>query len=195
MGISKNTARVVTFFSLFVLIVIFSLTGIFGFSGAGAGTSGDPYQITNCTQLQEMNTSVSSHYKLINNIDCSDTWTWNGGNGFWPIGWNGASGQGRNFAGSFNGGNYTINNLSINRVGGDNYNQGLFYNVAGAVYDLYLMNITIAGQGGTGGFASTISGTVTNVHVQGNVSTYGGSGTGGFVDNAGGTITKSSFTG
>ena len=47
------------------------------FSGSGAGTVADPYQITNATQLQEMKDNLTAHYALMNDIDCSDTENWN----------------------------------------------------------------------------------------------------------------------
>ena len=51
------------------------------FSGSGAGTVAEPYQITNATQLQEMKDNLNAHYVLMNDIDCSDTVNWNGGAG------------------------------------------------------------------------------------------------------------------
>ncbi|MEI7718933.1 MAG: hypothetical protein WCI72_03625 [archaeon] len=38
------------------------------FSGTGAGTLANPYVITNCTQLQEMNLSLTANYYLANDI-------------------------------------------------------------------------------------------------------------------------------
>ena len=43
------------------------------FSGAGSGTPGVPYQITNVSQLQELELDLVAHYKLINDIDASAT--------------------------------------------------------------------------------------------------------------------------
>ena len=56
-----------------------NITGYF--TGAGSGTSGDPYNITNCTQLQEMENNRTADYELVNDIDCSDTINWNNANG------------------------------------------------------------------------------------------------------------------
>lgn len=66
----------------------------FAFSGAGAGTLGDPFIITTCDQLQEMEDDLgaegnATYYRLNgagNTIDCSASSGWNGGLGFDPIG-------------------------------------------------------------------------------------------------------------
>jgi len=80
----------------------------------GTGTEGDPYEVTNCMQLQAMENDLDAYYELVNNIDCSDTvnWNWDGGkyNGFDPIGSDSAR-----FSGGLDGNNYVISNLHINR--------------------------------------------------------------------------------
>ena len=58
----------------------------------------------------------NAHYILINDIDASDTSTWNCGAGFKPIG--------GIFNGSFDGRGYNISDLYINRPFTDNV--GLF---------------------------------------------------------------------
>jgi len=65
------------YFILLGLAFILSTNPVFAFSGDGAGTSGDPYQITNCSQLQEINDERSASYILMNNIDCTESATWN----------------------------------------------------------------------------------------------------------------------
>ena len=52
----------------------------------GDGSPGDPYQISNVTELQAIKDDLSAHYILVNNIDASDTVTWNDCAGFEPIG-------------------------------------------------------------------------------------------------------------
>jgi hypothetical protein len=47
------------------------------FDGDGAGTLVNPYQITNCQQLQSMQNNLGDHYALKNDIDCSETIGWN----------------------------------------------------------------------------------------------------------------------
>jgi len=43
------------------------------FSGAGAGTVGDPYIITSLAQLYEIFDELTAHYRLGNDIDAADT--------------------------------------------------------------------------------------------------------------------------
>ncbi|MCK5772660.1 MAG: hypothetical protein KAH57_02625, partial [Thermoplasmata archaeon] len=60
-----------------------------GSSGAsfadGNGTVGNPYQISNVSQLQNMSEDLEAHYLLINDIDASVTVNWNSGKGFLPV--------------------------------------------------------------------------------------------------------------
>ena len=53
-----------------------SLGSPLGFSG-GSGTSGDPYQISNVSELQNMSSNLSAHYVLKNDINAYATKTWN----------------------------------------------------------------------------------------------------------------------
>ncbi len=83
--------------------------------------------ITNCNQLQAMSNNLSGNYKLMNNIDCSATSTWNNNGtqylGFDPVGDCGADllcnegGDDNQFTGNFDGQGYNITNLYINRGG------------------------------------------------------------------------------
>ncbi|HLB40850.1 MAG TPA: GLUG motif-containing protein, partial [Candidatus Babeliales bacterium] len=81
-------------------------------SGSGSG----PYNITDVYGLQGIGsntTTLGYSYTLGNNIDATSTLNWNSGTGFYPIG--AAIGAATTyFTGSFNGNNYTINNLYIN---------------------------------------------------------------------------------
>lgn len=81
-------------------------------SMTGDGAPGVPYEITNCQQLQNMDDDLFAMYALANDIDCSDTINWNGGDGFLPIGGNGSS----QFQGSFDGRGHTISHLYINNA-------------------------------------------------------------------------------
>lgn len=113
--------------SVFIAMVLalFSLVPITSaFSGTGAGTSGNPYRISNCTQLQEVNNDKTAYYILTGDIDCSATTGWNSGAGFIPIAMTGS------FTGHFDGQNFAINDLYISRT--DNANIGLFGTTSGA---------------------------------------------------------------
>ncbi len=79
--------------------------------------SSSHFEVYDCADLQAIGSNAGDHvgwtlasdYMLMNNIDCSDTVNWNGGEGFAPIG-------GPNelvFTGSLNGQNFTISDLFI----------------------------------------------------------------------------------
>ena len=92
------------------------------------------YEIYTLLQLQDMSSHLDDECVLMNDIDASDTEDWNpsGGEflGFQPIGDSVTP-----FTGSFNGGNFTISGLYINRTTVGTY-QGLFGAIRGPVsYD------------------------------------------------------------
>lgn len=154
------------------------------FSGVGAGSLSDPYQIYNCTQLQEMSTSPSSNFILVADIDCNDTFNWNGGQGFAPV----------LFTGSLDGRNHSITGLYINRP--NTYAVGLFDYTGSATFikNIRLLNgefttgqIAITGQRNVGALAGELRSptVVTNVHSELNVRNDPQNGTGGY---AGGLV-------
>lgn len=124
-----NLQRYGKFCFLFLLSVVIALSTlnirVDAYTGLGAGTIGDPYRVTNCVQLQEMNDDLDAHYILTNDIDCSDTVNWNGGEGFIPIGLSPF------FSGTFNGQNFTVSSLYISQTDGSNV--GLFGTIDNAV--------------------------------------------------------------
>lgn len=178
------------FFIILLVTLIFLFQSISAFSGSGAGNSTDPYQITNCTQLQEINASLKSYYILVNNINCSATKTWNGGKGFFPIanqtnettGWYDFS---KNFSGSFDGQGYTISDIYINRT--NNILVGIFAVVSNAtIKNVHITNVNITGWYYNGGLAAYLeSSRVDNVSITGYVN---GSGTSGSSNMANGLL-------
>jgi len=138
----------------------------------GGGTKADPYQISNCIELQNMTENLSSHFILVNNINCSDTTNWNPTGpytGFIPIG-----DSENNFEGNFNGQNYTINKLHINRPN-QNYRSLLGYSYYGNVSDVGLLDINITGNRRVGAIIGTMEGgKITNSHSTGNLSADSG---------------------
>ena len=138
-----------------------------GFAG-GDGSAADPYQISNVTQLQNMSSNLSAHYVLINDIDASNTSTWNGGSGFDPVG-----DLDKKFIGSLDGRNHTISNLMIvKRIA---YYVGLFgfVGTGGKVENIGLVNIGVNGRWYVGGLVGSHEGTVNNCYANGTVSGYG----------------------
>jgi hypothetical protein len=65
------------YFIVFGLVFILSANPVSAFSGNGIGTSEDPYQITSCSELQEINDERSASYVLMNDIDCAESANWN----------------------------------------------------------------------------------------------------------------------
>ena len=102
------------------------------FSGTGAGTSGNPYKVASCEQLQDVANDLGAYYEQTGNIDCADSATWNSGAGFAPI---------VGFTGSYDGNGYAINSLAIER--NDTNETGLFSTVS---------NATITGVNLRGGY-------------------------------------------
>src|SRR3989339_1832908 len=145
-----------------VAVVVFSLAGIFSaetvsaassFDG-GAGTVGDPYQISTCVQLQDMQSYLASYFVLTVDFDCNATSGWNACAGFVPVG----TSYFVPFAGGFNGANFTIDGLYINLPATDNV--GLFGYVMSStsryIQNLKLSDVTIVGREGTGPLAGML---------------------------------------
>jgi hypothetical protein len=166
-----------------------SLQWIIGaFSGSGSGTSGDPYQITDWGELQEMNDYLDNttvYFKLMNDLDSTtsdyDTYassTANSGAGWLPIG-----NETNSFNGYFDGNGKSISNLFIDRtvdyvglfgycefanfsdfqVSGDVTSTGIIVGGAfGMLWGCTATNISFEGDvSGGGNFAGGFSGYIT----------------------------------
>ncbi|UCF08331.1 MAG: cadherin-like domain-containing protein [Thermoplasmata archaeon] len=151
----------------------------------GDGTPGDPFQIANVIDLQNMSANLSAHYVLINDIDASATSGWNGGDGFVPIG-----NSGTRFTGSLDGRGYAITGLYIFRPGENSI--GLFgYVGSGArIANVSMEDVDILGHIDVGGLIGWNSGgDITNCTAYGN--TDGDLHVGGLIGgNRGGDITN-----
>lgn len=77
-------------------------------------TDSNEKQIVNVHQLQAIGVNLSASYKLVDDIDAGETDSWNGGNGFDPIGE-----DSNRFNGSLNGNNHEIQGLTIDVSSGD----------------------------------------------------------------------------
>jgi hypothetical protein len=142
----------------------------------GSGTSGDPYQIATLTDLRwlsEHSGYWDSHFIQTTDIDASATSSWNGGEGFIPIG-----NEPTYFEGTYNGQEYTIDGLYINRP---NYLQGLFGCCNDAtIENLGVTNVDMSGYDFTGGLVGyNHDSDISNCYSTGSVS--GNSYTGGLV--------------
>lgn len=183
-GIRRGIVRVVMAFCACILLLPSPASAVPAFDAPGDGTSGHPYLITTCQQLQDMGNLLGAHYKLMRDIDCSTF-----GN-FSMIGNYYASSA---FTGTLDGNNYSIIGLQSNLGGPFGYTNGA------TIKDLQLKDSTYSIN--TSIYAGALidvanSTTLTNVH---NSVTMNGSApqVGGLIGASFGTtnITKSSFTG
>jgi hypothetical protein len=153
------------------LLVLYSL-GIFflvSFVNANSAmkwnSTFNSYEINNCTELQNISLNLSGNYVLMNDIDCLETsaWNWNETlqiyQGFEPLGNCGPQENcyslmiteediSFSFRGNFNGRQYKLSNLYINRPYKDNL--GLFGVSSGSISNVHLENVTIFGQNRVG---------------------------------------------
>ncbi len=134
-------------FRVMAVAIMAVLTGAgsaLAFSGSGFGTEGDPYVITDVYQLQEMQDDLDAYYVLGNDINASNTVTWNNGAGFEPVG--PCAGDNTSpFKGTLDGKGYLIDGLYINRINSNN--QGLFGVLCGAaVKSVILTNAKVTGD-------------------------------------------------
>ncbi|MFV1883882.1 MAG: GLUG motif-containing protein [Balneola sp.] len=131
---------------------------------SGSGTPGDRYQIYTLNELQAMNEFLDAHYVLMNDINASETSGWNSSAGFDPVG----EGVTPFFSGTFEGQNFTIDSLYINR-GFEDY-VALFGYVTGTVASVRLKNMDITGRELVGGIAGFNDGIITRSSASGTIS-------------------------
>jgi hypothetical protein len=115
----------------------------------GTGAIANPYQVTSCCQLQAMKNRLTSHYRLMNNINCSATSTWNYNltegrySGFETISYYPTS----CFTGSLDGRGYKITELYINRPSYSRSAIGLFSCVVNyaTIRNVSLIDVNVVG--------------------------------------------------
>lgn len=145
----------------------------------GSGTVGDPYIIEDVDDLQAMENDLAAYYELGGNIDASATTGWNSGAGFAPI---------TAFTGSLDGKGYKVSALFIDRTFGA---AGLFYNNAGSISNLGLVDCDFTDLGGSSLVGYINTGTITKCYSTGAIKETGAGGLGGgFVTINEGTITN-----
>ena len=131
-------------------------------------------------------------------VDAGDD-CWNDGAGWEPMGsYNSSNSTITVFTGTFDGGNHTISNLYISRVGGRSdkittgYYTGLFRGtgVGGTINRIRLVSVKVTGSIYVGGLVGSNDGTITASYATGRVT--GSSNAGGLVgETSGGGITAS----
>ena len=114
---------------LILLLILVSTALLFadGVEPIGTGTENDPYQISTLDNLLWLSTTEDvwddeAYFEQTADIDASDTENWNDGEGYSPIG-----NLDFPFYGNYNGNEYTITDLYINRP---------FFDRMGSIYFL-----------------------------------------------------------
>ncbi len=146
--------------------------------------------INDVNDLQNMKLFLHGNYALSKDIDASETRFWNSGNGFDPI-FLQIEKEVIPFSGYFDGNNFQISNLYINREDEDNV--GLFGMTSGSkankakIFNLKLNNFEIYGNSYVGGVAGEAEFTIfENIEVANNCVINGKAMVGGLVGSASG---------
>ena len=159
----------------------------YGQPPAGSGSAGDPYLIASLENLYWLSQTKSvwgGHFKQTADIDAATTSTWADSQGFSPIG-----SSTSNFTGTYDGQNFKIVSLTINRPAEDHV--GLFGYTSGsaAISNLVLQNPTITGNADVGAFVGTGGDlSIDNCASTGGSVTGNGGNIGGLVGNCSGAL-------
>ena len=173
----KNLCKYIPI-GIITIILIFSAPSTLAFSGYGSGTSkNNPYFITNCSQLQEINNDLTGYYVLASNIDCT-------GFAFVHLA------NSTPFSGTLDGQNHVVKNINF-----DNY--GLFQSTDGAtIKNIFLDSGSVSGDYYVGSVVGHANNSIiSNVHSSIDVEAVSYSG--GLVGSSTGntSVTKSSYSG
>ncbi|KXA94406.1 hypothetical protein AKJ65_04510 [candidate division MSBL1 archaeon SCGC-AAA259E19] len=142
------------------------------------------YLISNLEELNWMRNDLDNDYVLVNDIDASETETWNGGKGWEGIG----ESYEVAFIGTFDGQGYEISSLYINE---NSWYVGFFDRARGEIKNVGLVNVTVKGNSSRVGalIGRAMSGVVTNCYATGKVAGEGKAG--GLIGDWGGVVTDS----
>ena len=164
-----------TFFHLYIAIFTTLVLTVSAFAQtadppSGSGTLGDPYLIATLNNLYWITQNSGEWgkvYKQTADIDATTDSTWDGKQGFTPIG-----NDTTNFTGSYDGQTYKITGLYINRS--TNYQGLLGYVNSAAITNIKLEGVNIFYCGGSVGglIGYQVGGTVTNCYSTGYVTGY-----------------------
>lgn len=158
----------------------------------GDGTSANPYEVSNVNQLQCIeDQGLNLNYRLVSDIDASETSLWNSRKGFKPIGERSSSGT--PFEGTFDGDGHEITDLTINRP--SEVGVALFdgVGVPGTVTDVSVVEVSVTGDNLAGSLVGVNEGTVSDSSASGDVA--GDSTVGHLIGRNEGTVSNSSASG
>ncbi len=141
----------------------------------GNGTPEDPYLIYDAWDLQNMTNNLTAHYALANDVNASITFDWNAEQGFTPVG-NSSS----RFQGSFDGRNYIITGLYINRSSTDYVGLFGYATSSSQIINVGMENAMVMGNWYVGPLVGWTEGTV-NASYSSLPKVYGYAQTGGLI--------------
>ena len=180
---------------LFVLITVLPGQLYAQFAGGDGTTETTAYQIETWEHLNNVRDHLDAYFVLIADLD-DDTEGYddfasssaNDGDGWEPIGTLGDS-----FAGSFDGQDYTISNLFINRQGTSYVALFGYTDSNGTIKSVGLVDVNVTGSWRVGGLVGANAGTVSGCHSTGQVN-GSGSHVGGLIGYNSGTVDNSHAT-
>ena len=118
----------------------------------GDGSEEYPYEVATVEQLQDIRNYSDRYFILVNDINASETESWNDGQGFKPVG-----DRDFPFKGVLNGNGHTINSLYIDRP--TDTNMGLVqFAIEASVKNLTLNNMYLKGYDISGGLIAVCEG-------------------------------------
>jgi hypothetical protein len=182
---------------LLFLVIFVASTSAFAQTAtepSGDGSESTPYQVSTLDHLYWITQNSSSWDKIFEqtaDIDASSTSGWDDGDGWSPIGdWDVA------FSGSYDGGNFSISGLTINR---SSSNIGMFGKVGETAVITQVVLVDVSIDGGydyIGALVGDNDGMVSNSHMSGSVhASEDGYYVGGLVGYNEGTVHQSSASG
>ena len=187
---------------LFLCFWLFLAVGVtntaMGQFAGGSGTETDPYLISTSDHLVQLFYYLGNanlHFKMSNNIDLTNYLAVGGAGHNDGAGWLPIGNASNKFSGTFNGADFKITGLWINRSGTDYV--GLFGNLDGANISnlgVEISSIGVSGNKYVGGLTGNCENTsIKNCYVTGNVS--GKNWVGGLIGSQSGSISKCYATG
>lgn len=120
----------------------------------------DPCVITRIKQVQNIQTTLDGHYALGADVDAYATEAWENGAGFEPLG----SQNTTQFTGTFNGQEFEIQGLFIDRETTNEVGMFGYVGVGGEISDLTLVDSKVQGGNYVGAVAGVSRGAITGVH-------------------------------
>jgi hypothetical protein len=130
-------------------------------NNSSLGSPSLPAPITTCQEFQNINNHGGWYYDIKNDINCAETKSWNGGQGFMPI---------SSFGGVLNGHNFNINDIYMNITYlNASDNGGVFYSNGGTIENLNLRNVDISAVGYLGGMTNQNYGIISKSSVTGKI--------------------------